>query len=301
MKKILTIAMSGLLLFSTGSAVFADTNNALSKEDTIKKVIELRVENINDRVTDGELTQEQADKLLEKLNNMDFTKLKGRMGNMKGKIGNGRMMMGNKMLDVHYEILADLTDKTVDELKDMNNENGRPVSLRKIASDEGVLEEFSKQVKEKHYEIKLDSLKEGLDNGKITEEQYNDIMERIETSKALGEMFKDIRGSMRDTHLEIIADLTDKSLSEIEDLAKDPKELRDFVKDNDIAEELRNAVHEKYEAVKLEILEEKLADGSISQEEYDKYVDLIKNKPQQKPNRMMIKKDALKIRSSQNM
>ena len=137
------------------------------------KHLELAKEHMNKAVADGKMTQEQADKMLQ---NMKDGKHQGQMG-MGGKhMGHGPGMMQAE----NAKILADLTGRDVESIKEDARTNHKPI--REMAKDAGVYDQFMA----KHLELAKEHMNKAVADGKMTQEQADKMLQNMKDGKHFG-------------------------------------------------------------------------------------------------------------------
>lgn len=248
MKKLIGIIVSGMLVLSMGSIAIADTNtDTLSNDASPEKFMEYR----------------------------SGANSFGRMSN-NGK-GSNRRHFNNRFPNrIGFEVLSELTGKTVDEINDLLDDETK---LRDIAEDEGVLDDFLKNTEEKRDEQFKSSLDIRLDNGTITQEQYDAAIEKHNDFKLVRGIYADLDFDRKANLISTLADITDKSEDELTELYEDKAEFNQFIRDENIYAELCTKVRENVVTIKKAYLEKQLENDEITKEQYDIAIEMLDNKP----------------------
>ena len=137
------------------------------------KHLELAKEHMNKAVADGKMTQEQADKMLQ---NMKDGKHFGPKDGM-----HKHMMQGPGMMQAeNAKILADLTGRDVESIKEDARTNHKPI--REMAKDAGVYDQFMA----KHLELAKEHMNKAVADGKMTQEQADKMLQNMKDGKHFG-------------------------------------------------------------------------------------------------------------------
>lgn len=153
--------------------------------DTMKQAMTAAIENA---LADGAITDEQAEAWLERLEQVDGMPFggRGRVGNFRQGFANGmkverQMMFNHEYLDA---AIADALDMTVEELAEIKTENG--FNLKTYADEQGLSEEEFTAL---HSEIFTNAVNMALDDGAITQEQADWVLEHLENFEGRGLWF----------------------------------------------------------------------------------------------------------------
>lgn len=276
MKKYLSLIISGLLLTSMGTVAFADTTTDLSA-DKKANFIDKKTEAINKAVESGRLTEEQADKILEAINNGSFTRIgafdKSKMtGEMKDRVAKLKVQYKD---EYSADILSNLTDLSVSEIESLRENNN---SYMSIAKDNEVVDEYVKELRATRAEAKETRLQELLDSGKITQEKYDSIKENQAKMEKVRELFTDFREEANDIANQELADTTGKTVDEIVEL-RENHELRDYLKSQELDKEVFESIAKKLTEAKADYAKDLLDNGEITQDEYDTISKYLEKKP----------------------
>jgi len=160
----------------------------LTMEDFLAAMQTARIAQINQAVADGEMTQEQADAIIERIEdgNGRPTGHRGsdrsgdrsgdRDGNRENR-GNGPVGRGGPGSGHHAEILTDVLGLTVEELQ-AAYEAGQ--TMDEIVDAQGLtMEEFQAAVQA----ARIAQINQAVADGELTQEQADRMIERIENSE----------------------------------------------------------------------------------------------------------------------
>ena len=188
-------------------------------------------------------------------------------------MGPGGMHKGPGMMrEQNAKILADLTGRDVESIKEEARTNHKPI--REMAKDAGVYDQFMA----KHTELAKDHLDKEVAAGKITQEQADKMLQNMKDGKHFGPMgapgMHKGPGMMREENAKILADLTGRDVESIKEEARsNHKPIREMAKDA--------GVYDQFMAKHLELaknhLNQAVADGKMSQEQADKIFQDIKD------------------------
>ena len=193
-------------------------------------------------------------------------------------MGPGGMHMGKgpgmMMHEENAKILADLTGRDVESIKEEARSNHKPI--REMAKDAGVYDQFMA----KHLELAKSHLNQAVADGKMSQEQADKIFQDIKDGKHFGPMgmggmhMGEGPGMMHEENAKILADLTGRDVESIKEEARsNHKPIREMAKDA--------GVYDQFMAKHLELakshLNQAVADGKMSQEQADKIFQDIKD------------------------
>ena len=135
------------------------------------KHLELAKDHLAKAVADGKMTQEQADQMLQNMKD----------GKHFGPMGMGGMNKGpGLMREENAKILAELTGRDVESIKEEARNNHKPI--REIAKDAGVYDQFMA----KHFELAKGHLDKAVADGKMTQEQADQMFQNMKDGKHFG-------------------------------------------------------------------------------------------------------------------
>lgn len=142
---------------------------------------------IESALADGAITEDQAAQWLERLEQSDGRPPKmpfggrGKDGDYRQGFANG-VRFGRQMMINHEYVdaaIADALEISVDELQELRTEDG--FSWRAYAEEQGLSEE---EILTLHTEILTNAVNAALEDGAITQEQADQILERLENGGA---------------------------------------------------------------------------------------------------------------------
>ena len=169
------------------------------------------------------------------------------------------------------KILADLTGRDVESIKDEARTNHKP--MREIAKEAGVYDQFMA----KHLELAKDHLDKAVADGRMSQDRADKILQNIKDGKQFRPMgapgMHKGPGMMREENAKILADLTGRDVESIKEEARtNHKPMREIAKEA--------GVYDQFMAKHLELakdhLDKAVTDGRMSQEQADKIFQNIK-------------------------
>ena len=192
----------------------------------------------------------------------------------------GQHMMPGMMREQSAKILADLTGRDAESIKEEARTNHKPI--REMAKDAGVYDQFMA----KHLELAKGHLDKAVADGKMTQEQADKMLQNMKDGKHFGPMGMGGKhmghgpGMMQEENAKILAALTGRDVESIkEDARKNHKPIREMAKDA--------GVYDQFMAKHLELakghLDKAVADGKMSQDQADKILQDIKEGKHQGP------------------
>lgn len=145
--------------------------------DTLKNAItKTQTQIVDEQVQSGKLTQEQADKIKDRIQNgQGWFGFKGGFVGPKGWKGGPKLNGALNLGSIKLEALAALTNKTVDQVK-------QELSLQRFLDENEIT---SQQLHDKIVELAQAKVDQAVKDGKITAAQGEQIMNRIKSAPAL--------------------------------------------------------------------------------------------------------------------
>ena len=188
-------------------------------------------------------------------------------------MGPGGMHKGaGIMREQGAKILAELTGRDVESIKEEARTNHKP--MHEMAKDAGVYDQFMA----KHLELAKDHLAKAVADGKMTQEQADQMLQNMKDGKHFGPMgmggMNKGPGLMREENAKILAELTGRDVESIKEEARNNhKPIREIAKDA--------GVYDQFMAKHLELakghLDKAVADGKMTQEQADQMFQNMKD------------------------
>jgi len=154
-----------------------------SQEETLEAMKQAKTTAIENALADGAITEEQAEQWLERLEQSEGFPPKmpdgehGRADSFRRGFSNG-VKFGRQMIINHEYMdaaIADVLDISIDELEELRTEEG--FNWKVYAEEQGLSED---EIIAMHTEILTNAVNAALEDGAITQEQADQILERIE-------------------------------------------------------------------------------------------------------------------------
>ena len=270
MKKMKSALIIGTLIAALGaSTVFAATSSTSDYDQNPHKMRDL----VQQSMQEKNAGNESAGKIQYPGQN--------RGPGMGGCNKQGQMHKGPGMMrEQGAKILADLTGRDVESIKEDARTNHKPI--REMAKDAGVYDQFMA----KHLELAKGHLDKAVADGKMSQDQADKMLQNMKDGKHQGQMGMGGKhmghgpGMMQAENAKILADLTGRDVESIkEDARTNHKPIREMAKDA--------GVYDQFMAKHLELtkghLDQAVTDGKMSQEQADKILQNIKEGKHQGP------------------
>lgn len=141
----------------------------LTMEEFKAAIQDARIAQINQAVADGELTQERADAMIERIEDGTGQPKGNRSSRSNGRVGRGGPGGGD-----HAEILTDVLGLTIEELQ-VAREEGQ--TMDEIVAEQGLtMEEFKAAIQA----ARIAQINQAVVDGELTQERADAMIERIE-------------------------------------------------------------------------------------------------------------------------
>ncbi|MBV7333274.1 hypothetical protein KFU94_34580 [Chloroflexi bacterium TSY] len=243
--------------------------------ETIQEALKASaITQVQQAVTDGDLTQEEADRILERIEN-------GRGFGPRG-LGRGAHRGGPLRdlidRDVIQETVAQTLGITVEELEAAKDEGKK---LSELAEEKGVEMET---VKEAMKASAISQVQQAVTDGELTQEEADRLIERIESGRGFGRRGQ---GPGRGGHRGLahgVIDRTDIQAAVAQALGITVEELKAAKDEGKTIEDLatergleQEQVKEAVKATLIAQVQQAVADGELTQEEADRIIERIEN------------------------
>jgi hypothetical protein len=157
----------------------------LTQEEIFEAMKQAKTTAIENALADGAITEEQAEQWLERLEQMEGF-APGKAGDFRRGFSRG-VQVGRQMMINHEYMeaaIAEALDISVEEFQELRTEEG--FNLKTYADEQGLTDEEFNAL---HIEILTNAVNAALEDGAITQEQADGILERLENAEGRGVWF----------------------------------------------------------------------------------------------------------------
>jgi len=153
----------------------------ISQEDFQAAIKADRVKSLNQAVADGKLTQEQADNILQ---NMEERAAEGFPPQFEGRPMNGARPAMDRQADGEgrFSIFTDLLGMSIDEIKEALQDGGQ--TIKDLLAGKGISDE---DVQSAMQEAQQKRLQQAVEEGTLTQEQADEMLNRMQKRLESGE------------------------------------------------------------------------------------------------------------------